>query len=113
MGLGASLGSKPSTRPPNPDQKLITAPPEQQPAAKSSGWGLKGWAPAIYGVGGAILAGAAAGAVYQRRSDVEQGWSWLSGHMQYVGNLWDDKAMKARVGNLIGVGKERGIVFRK
>ncbi|KIJ20310.1 hypothetical protein PAXINDRAFT_7558 [Paxillus involutus ATCC 200175] len=79
-------------------------------SASTSTWAK--WAPAAFAVGGAVIAGAAAGAAYMRRDDVTSGYSWASDHMKYVGNLWDEKAMRERVENLLAAHTDHGIVFK-
>jgi hypothetical protein len=83
-----------------------------QAASSSQIWNK--WAPAaLYGLGGAVAAGAAFGAAYYRRDDLTSGIGWAGDHLKYVGNLWDDNALKLRVNSLMAIGKESGIVFRK
>ncbi|KAF8165537.1 hypothetical protein B0H34DRAFT_649403 [Crassisporium funariophilum] len=81
------------------------------PPAAQTGWGR--WTgPAAYAVGGAILAGAAAGGAYYKKDDLTQGLSWATDHLKYVGNLWDEAAMSQRVEALIDIEKEDGVIFR-
>ena len=70
------------------------------------------WAPAVYGVGGAMLAGAAAGAVYHQRENLNLGLSWATDHLKYVGTMWDENKLKARVDGLLKLNKENGVIFR-
>ncbi|KAJ7178975.1 hypothetical protein C8R46DRAFT_1323205 [Mycena filopes] len=80
------------------------------PAAPATGWGK--WAgPASY-VGGALLAGAAAGATYYKREDLGLGYTWATDHMKYVGHLWDADESNKRVDFLIDTDEEQGILFR-
>ncbi|KDQ64254.1 hypothetical protein JAAARDRAFT_118213 [Jaapia argillacea MUCL 33604] len=88
---------------------LLTGPP-QSPSSSSTGWAK--WAPAAYAVGGAVMAGAAAGTAYWRREDLGSGYSWASDHMKYVGNLWDDKILKLRVESLVEIERDLGVTFR-
>jgi hypothetical protein len=81
------------------------------PAAPAAGWGK--WAgTASYAVGGALLAGAAAGATYYKRDDLGLGYTWATDHMKYVGHLWDVDALNKRVDFLVNA-EEEGVVFRK
>jgi hypothetical protein len=73
----------------------ITAPPSGS-STPTSGWTK--WAPVAYAVGGAVLAGAAAGTAYWKRDDIGMGYTWTTDHMKYVRNLWDEEAMKKRIG---------------
>ncbi|KAK0453436.1 hypothetical protein EV421DRAFT_681255 [Armillaria borealis] len=83
-----------------------TSPP---PESKTS-WSK--WAPAAYAVGGALLAGAAAGGAYYRRDDLGVGYTWATDHMKYVRNLWDETALRQRVEDLVDIEEQEGVVFR-
>lgn len=54
------------------------------PAPEKTGWSR--WAPAAYAVGGAMLAGAAAGGAYYKRNDIGAGYTvgytWATDHMK-------------------------------
>ncbi|KAG9127836.1 hypothetical protein FRC07_008479 [Ceratobasidium sp. 392] len=99
---------------PQPIRAAIMAPPGTSQIAKSaSPWAT--WVPAV---GGAILAGAAAGTAYWKRKEVaEYGaqvagvGTWLKDHMQYIGNLWDEKASAQRVDEVMKLVEEGGIAF--
>lgn len=93
-----------------PGPRPMTPPSSPVPSTPRSGWDK--WAPVAYGAGAAILAGAAAGAVYYKRDNVDFGWSWASDHMKYVKNLWDERTLKLRVENVVSTGEEVGVVFR-
>jgi len=84
----------------------ITAPPPGDP----SGWSR--WAPTAIGVGGALLAGAAAGTAYWRKDDIGAGYKWWADHMKYVGNLWDEQSLSARVSRAIQIERDMGVLFR-
>ncbi|KAJ7240306.1 hypothetical protein B0H12DRAFT_55523 [Mycena haematopus] len=90
--------------------KTTTAPaPSTAPA---SAWGK--WAgTASYAVGGALLAGAAAGATYYKREDLGLGYSWATDHMKYVSHLWDVDALNRRVDFLVNAEEQEGVLFRK
>ncbi|PFH51273.1 hypothetical protein AMATHDRAFT_191560 [Amanita thiersii Skay4041] len=84
-----------------------SSPPSQE---GRTGWGR--WAaPAAYAIGGAVLAGAA-GSAWHNREDLGQGYQWVTDHMKFVGNLWDEKALQKRVDDLIKLDESRRIVFR-
>lgn len=85
----------------------ITAAPT---AESASGWGK--WAPAAYAVGGALVAGAAAGTAYYRRDDIGSGYSWATDHLNYVRNLWDEEALRKRMRDLIDAQVHLGVIFR-
>jgi hypothetical protein len=79
------------------------------PAAPASGWSK--WAPAAYGVGGALLAGAAAGTAYWKRDEITLSYTWLTDHMRYVGSLWETENLKARVDKVVDIATEQDIEF--
>ncbi|KAG1833428.1 hypothetical protein EV424DRAFT_1532911 [Suillus variegatus] len=87
-----------------PPLAIAAAPTEE------SGWAK--WAPAAYAVGGALVAGAAAGTAYYRRDDIGSGYSWATDHMNYVRNLWDEEALRKRMRDLIDVQVHLGVTFR-
>lgn len=80
-------------------------------AASTSPWGKWG-ATAAYAVGGALVAGATAGAAYQKREDLGLGYAWATDHMKYVRNLWNVEALNKRVDSLLDLEAEVGVVFR-
>jgi len=84
--------------------------PAPLPAQSSGGWGR--WAPAAFAVGGTLIAGAAAGAAYYHRADIESSYGALTEHMQYVGTLWDKDALAERVRRLVEGETVHGVVFR-
>lgn len=69
--------------------------------------------PAAYAIGGAVVAGAAAGGAYYARDQLTQGYNWATDHMKYVGNLWDNEGMKDRMEALMDIDEQGGVVFRK
>jgi len=80
------------------------------PPASPSAWSK--WAPAAYAVGGAVLAGAAAGGAYYAREDLTQGLTWGTDHLVFVKNLWDQAALEKRVDDLVNIEKAYGVAFR-
>lgn len=105
--FGKSQSASPT--PPNPPLQ-ITAAGESSGTTPTTGWSR--WAPAAYAVGGAVAAGAAAGAAYWRRDELALGYNWAFDHMKYVGNLWDEAAMKKRLENMMLAETKHGIVFK-
>jgi len=102
----AALGAKKAMSPPiNPPAGLITNSPTT--AAGSRNWGK--WA--SYG-GAALAAGAAAGTAYYKRDDLASGYGWATDHMKYIGNLWDENAMRRRVESVIDIEQDMGVLFR-
>ncbi|EKM59798.1 uncharacterized protein PHACADRAFT_206021 [Phanerochaete carnosa HHB-10118-sp] len=80
------------------------------PAGPASPW--KKWAPAAFAVGGALLAGTAAGTAYYKREDIGVGYTWATDHMKYVGTLWDEATLKKRVDDLMQIEENMGVLFR-
>ncbi|CDO71370.1 hypothetical protein BN946_scf184908.g128 [Trametes cinnabarina] len=69
------------------------------------------WAPAAYAVGGALLAGAAAGTAYYKRDDIGVGYTWVSDHLKYVGSLWSQEELEARLNKLLEIESQMGVLF--
>ena len=90
------------------------APPNAAAAREPAASGWAKWAgPAAYAVGGALLAGAAAGGAYYARDHLNTSYTWLMDHMKYVGNLWDEATLNKRVETLVDIEEAQGVVFRK
>lgn len=70
------------------------------------------WAPAAYAVGGAVIAGAAAGTAYWKRDDLSTRYKWATDHMQYVGALWQERELQNRLKALLDIEDEMGVMFR-
>ncbi|CAL1701039.1 unnamed protein product [Somion occarium] len=87
----------------------IEAPPASTQATGSI-W--QKWAPAAYAVGGALIAGAAAGTAYYKREDLSVSYTWATDHMKYVGTLWDEATLKRRVDTLFQIDQSMGVLFR-
>lgn len=87
----------------------ITAPPM---AAQTSTSAWQKWAPAAYAVGGALVAGAAAGTAYWKREDIGAGYKWATDHMKYVGTLWDEGALHWRLERLLTIERHMGVLFQ-
>jgi hypothetical protein len=59
-----------------------------------------------------LAAGAAAGTAYYKRNDLALGYGWATDHMKYIGNLWDEDAMRKRVEDVIDIEQDIGVIFR-
>jgi hypothetical protein len=102
VGLGAKAVSASA----NPPATPITNAPTSL-TSNNRNWAK--WA----SYGGAVLAaGAAAGTVYYKRDDLALGYGWATDHMKYIGNLWDENAMRKRVESIIDIEQEMGVLFR-
>lgn len=66
-----------------------------------------------YGFGAAALGVAAMGTAYYRREDFVNGWKWGAEHMTFVGKLWDQEEMNARLDAIDQLDKKYGIRFWK
>lgn len=89
---------------------LLQITPGTSETSSASAWGK--WVPTAYAIGGAVVAGATAGAAYMRRDDITSGYTWASDHMKFVGNLWDEKSMRERLDNLLAAQADHGIIFK-
>lgn len=97
--------------PPVPPKGAITASPSPAPSNGASLWQRLA-APAAYAVGGALLAGAAAGtAAYYKRDDIGIGYAWVTDHLKYVGNLWNKDELEARLDKLFAIEAQLGVLF--
>lgn len=81
----------------------------QSTTATTSVWSK--WAPAAYAVGGALIAGAAAGTAYYKRDDIGTSYTWVSDHMKYVGNLWSQAELEERLSKLLEIESRMGVLF--
>ncbi|EIW61435.1 uncharacterized protein TRAVEDRAFT_27033 [Trametes versicolor FP-101664 SS1] len=81
----------------------------QSTTATTSVWSK--WAPAAYAVGGALIAGAAAGTAYYKRDDIGTSYAWVSDHMKYVGNLWSQAELEERLSKLLEIESRMGVLF--
>ncbi|PWN49455.1 hypothetical protein IE53DRAFT_369752 [Violaceomyces palustris] len=73
-----------------------TRPTADSKATKSS----SNWGNALLATGAIALAGGAATA-YMNRDKIDGAYGWVSDHMLFVSNLWDDKAMKRRLDDIV------------
>lgn len=96
-----------------PQAAPVAAIPAPATAAPTGGSLWQKWAPAAYAAGGALIAGAAAGAAYYKREELTASYTWATDHMKYVGTLWDEAALKRRVDALFKIEASMGVLFRK
>ncbi|KAI0711079.1 hypothetical protein C8T65DRAFT_648099 [Cerioporus squamosus] len=97
--------------PPVPPKAAITAPPAPEASAGASLW-QKWAAPAAYTLGGALFAGAAAGAAYYKREDIGASATWVTDHLRYVGNLWNKNELEARLDRVLQIESMQGVLFQ-
>lgn len=67
-------------------------------------------APAAFAIGGAVLAGAA-GTAYYKREEIGVGYTWITDHLQYVGNLWNREELEGRLDRLLAIESGMGVLF--
>ncbi|KZV97257.1 hypothetical protein EXIGLDRAFT_764551, partial [Exidia glandulosa HHB12029] len=109
FGFFGAAAKKMSSPAASTDKLALTAPPSASATNQSAVAGWAKWAPAV---AGAIVTAGAAGAAYYRREDIASSWKWGNDHMKYVGNLWDEKALHARLEALARIRDELGVRFR-
>ncbi|KAF5358946.1 hypothetical protein D9758_004748 [Tetrapyrgos nigripes] len=109
FGSFAAFGAKKNATEEDKNTRIPVAAIEAPPSTPSA-WSK--WGPGAYAIGGALAAGAAAGGAYYRRNDLGVGYTWMTDHMKYVGNLWDEKGLEERLDVLIEVEKTQGVLFR-
>ncbi|KAJ7590785.1 hypothetical protein C8J56DRAFT_1134585 [Mycena floridula] len=108
--VGTALFGSKSPPPANKEASTSSTSTSPSPSpAPASSWSK--WVPAAYAVGGAIIAGAAAGGAYYKREDLGEGYSYLTDHILYIRNLWNEAALDKRIADLMDFGEKLGVAF--
>lgn len=70
--------------------------------AAASARASSNWRTALMATGAVALAsGAAASAAYFNKDKINGAYGWVSDHLAFVSNLWDDSALRARLDQLV------------
>lgn len=77
-------------------------------AAATPSWSRWGKMAMFAGAAGAVAAGGAA-ALYSQRERFNEGWRWVTSHLDFVGCLARPGDLRQRVASLVDIQQERGI----
>ena len=114
FGYGASPKSPTHTAQSGP-QKLIKEAPAYmsasttEDAAATPVWQRWGKYAMFAGAAGAVAAGGAA--VYARRDQITEGWTWIGSHLEFVGCLMRGEELKTRLDKIVTLREDKGVGF--
>ena len=75
---------------------------QQQRSTNAGNGNGNGWRNALLATGAVALAsGAAASAAYFHKDKIGGAYGWVSDHLAFVSHLWDDKALRKRLDQLV------------
>ncbi len=80
-----------------------------QDAAATPAWQRWGKLAMYAGAAGAVAAGGAA--AYLKREQITQGWSWVGGHLEFVGCLVRGEELRGRLQRIVELERDRGMGF--
>lgn len=101
-GKSAEDGSSSAPKAP----KALPAPPTASSADNSWGWGKIALL-----AGAGVLASGTAAVAYWNRSQINQGWSWATSHLQFVGCLARSEDLRRRLARVDRAHRELRIGF--
>ncbi|KAI9883102.1 MAG: hypothetical protein M1823_005140 [Watsoniomyces obsoletus] len=112
-----NAAASPGNNGPVPIKGLLPAPvtpppgptPPDQDAAATPAWQRWGKLAMYAGAAGAVAAGGAA--AYLKREQITQGWSWVGGHLEFVGCLVRGEELRTRLERIVELERERGMGF--
>ena len=104
VGLAARWNSERQSRAQaeNDTNATIDTPPSRSSTSAASPRATANWRTALMATGAVALAsGAAASAAYFNKDKINGAYGWVTDHLAFVSNLWDDHALRLRLDRLV------------